>query len=284
MASTKQKFYIINVKIQSEKTGDQRILAYEEMFKSLSSSKHFTRLNSSEAITMYPAYEREEGDVKYYYGVLGKGISFFDKDEINVMSDSNLSKEVVDKNRLLEPKVADYIFIPSIHRFALMKKANSISVLEFEKFLRDHLFKYVGAEEKLEIVSEKEPAIIDEIFKAHAVYKLSYEITYSNSDALPAQGELFDKLLKKTYIGKLSVTAQADHHEEGMQIDEVDFLGGGLEVAKNNGVIKAAKIRPVDGGKIKTIFNNNKPLEEGLEYSDDDVMVKKWAQKLINLY
>ncbi|WP_158795880.1 DUF4747 family protein [Pedobacter sp. L105] len=285
MPSKKLKFYIINVKLQSHKEGNQRLQAYENLIIGLTSRPHFTRLNSVEAITMYEPFSREENGIKYYYGTIGKGISFFDKDEISVLSNNNVSKEVVEKNRILEPKTGEYLFIPSKHRFALLKQPNSVSIYDFEKFLRDQLHNYIAPDEKIEIDFEKEPSIIEEIFSAEAVYKLSYEISYTNSDALPAQGELFDELLKENNIGKLTVTAQADHHDEGMNIKEVDFLGGGIEVARNNGVIKTAKIRPIEGGRVKTIYNNNKPLvEEMVLINENDNKTLKWFQKIINLY
>jgi hypothetical protein len=285
MPLKKIKFNIINVKLKSNKKDADRLAAYEHLITSLTRTAHFTRLGGNEAITMYKPYNREENGVKYYYGTLGKGISFFDKDEIRVLSNDSVSKEIVDKNRILEPKTADYLFIPSIHRFAIVKKANSISVNEFEKFLREHLVAYIGTEEKIDVDSEKEPSIIDEIFKAAVVYKLSYEISYTNSDALKAQGQLFDELLKENNIGRLTVIAESDHNTEGMNIDNVDFLGGGIEVARNNGVIKNAKILTEQGTKVKTVYNADKPLVEELEVlTESDNVNQKWFRRLLNLY
>lgn len=77
MATTKFKFYVFNVKLQSNKEGEERFEVYEKLIKSLTSILRFTRLNKNEAITMYSPFEHEENGFKYFYGALGKGISFF---------------------------------------------------------------------------------------------------------------------------------------------------------------------------------------------------------------
>lgn len=285
MAIQKFTFYIINVKLQSSLTGNDRTEAYEALLKKITSKPHFLRLNKNEALTMYKPFKRKEKGVDYFYGNLGKGISFFDKDEIRVLNNNNVVREPVDKNNILEPVSGQYIFIPAIHRFGLLKQPNSITVVEFERFLREHLIKYIGPGEKIEIDFEKEPSIIDEIFDAEAVYKLSYEITYTNADALAAQGELFDVLLKENNIGKLSLTAESDYKNEGMNIENVNFLGGGIEVAKNNGVIKSAKIKPSGSKRIKTVSNATKPLvQEAETINENDNKILRWFNKLYLLY
>ncbi len=285
MATTKFKFYVFNVKLQSNKEGEERFEVYEKLIKSLTSILRFTRLNKNEAITMYSPFEHEENGFKYFYGALGKGISFFDKDEIRVSDNNNISKEPVNKQRILEPIVGDYIFVPSIHRFALIYKQNSITVNEFNKFLNEHLQKIVELPDRIIVDFEKESSIIDEIFNARVIYSLSYEISYSNNDALSAQGELFDVLLKENHIGDLKVMAQSDHTPEGMNIKKVDFLGGGIEVAKKNGLIKQAIILPLESDRKKKISNIEKPMIYEFElFNENDNLNLRWFRKLINLY
>jgi len=285
MPTKKFKFYVFNIKLQSPKTGEERTQAYEDLLKRLTDKRFYTKLNKNEAITMYPPFQREINGLKYFYGNIGKGISFFDEDEVRVLNNNTVGRETVDKDKFYKPAVGEYIFVPSIHRFAMMKTTNGLTVGDFERFLREHLVKFIKPEEKIEIDFEKEPSIIEEIFEAQAVYKLSYEISYTNSDALPAQGELFDELLKENHIGKLTVNAQSDHDPEGMNIKDVNFLGGGIEVAKNNGVIKTATIKPKNGGRVKNISNQQKPLIQELELlNENENKPERWFQKLRGLY
>lgn len=216
---------------------------------------------------------------------LEKEYHFFDKDEIRVSDNNNISKEPVNKQRILEPIVGDYIFVPSIHRFALIYKQNSITVNEFNKFLNEHLQKIVELPDRIIVDFEKEFSIIDEIFNARVIYSLSYEISYSNNDALSAQGELFDVLLKENHIGDLKVMAQSDHTPEGMNIKKVDFLGGGIEVAKKNGLIRQAIILPLESDRKKKISNIEKPMIYEFElFNENDNLNLRWFRKLINLY
>lgn len=285
MSKKKFKFYVFNIKLQSSKTGEDRIKAYEELILNLTKKKRFTRLTKSDAITLYPPYERDEKGIKYFYGNIGKGISFFDKEVVNVLNNNNVSKEAINQENIFEPIMGQYIFVPSIHRFALLKTANSISIFEMEKFLREHLVKLVKPEEVLEIDFEKEPSVINEIFNAYAVYSLSYEISYTNNDALSAQGELFDNILKDNHIGKLNVTAVSDYETEGMNIKDVDFLGGGLEVAKKNGVVKSAVIKPTEKKRRKRVTNKENPSVYEVEMiNENDNQSFHWFKKLLNLY
>ena len=285
MAVKKYKFYVINIKLQSDRTEEERFEAYDQFIRDLTDTPQFTRLNANSAITMYKPFVREENEIKYYYGRLGKGISFFDLREITVLNNNSVSTETVDRDRILMPRIGQYIYIPSIHRFALLKEPDAVTIGDFERFLREHLVKYILPEEKIEIDFEKEPSIIDEIFQAEAVYKLSYEISYTNSDALDAQGEFFDELLKDNNIGKLTVTATSDHHVEGMKVENVNFLGGGIQVARNNGVIRSARIKRTDENRIITINNRDKPLVEELEVQNqEDNTNIRWFQRLRNLY
>lgn len=285
MASKKYKFYVINIKLQSTKSENDRYAFYDELITKLTEPIRFTRLNSTNAIAMFKPWHRDDNGVKYYYGRLGKGISFFDADRITVLNNGDMSTELVDKNRLLQPNIGNYIYIPSIHRFALLKEPNAVTVGDFKRFLSSQIPDFILADENIEVDFEKEPSIIDEIFSAQAVYSLSYQITYSNSDTLNAQGELFDEFLKDKHIGSLDVTAKSDHNADGMDVENVNFLGGGIEVARKNGFIRSARIKPADEERIRTVTNKDKPLVEELELqNDDDNLNEKWFTKLRRLY
>lgn len=286
MATKKNKFYVFNVKLQTNKSDEEKFQAYENLITGLTSVRKYTRLNKNEAITMYEPFHGSENGLKYFYGALGKGISFFDKEEIHITDkDNNISTERTNKNQIIEPIYGEYIFIPSIHRFALISKSHSISLSDFDKFLQDHLQKLVNVPDILIVDYEKDSSIIDEIFKARAIYSLSYEISYSNNDALSAQGELFDELLKVNHIGDLKVTAQSDYSTEGMNVKNVDFLGGGIEVAKKNGTIKEAIIIPNEGDKKIKISNVEKPKIQDFELLDsNDNLNLRWFLKLIKIY
>lgn len=281
---TKIKFNVFNIKLQSDLEGELRIKAYQDLFIKLTGKKVFTRVNKTEAVTIYPAYVREQNGTVYYYGAMGKGISFFDKAEISFSIDNEFSTEPTERNKLIEPITTDYIFIPSIHRFALIRKGEGISISDCKKFLDEQLNKIITKDEKINVDFERDELVVDEIINAKAVYSIEYSISYSNNDALKSQGALFDKLLHKNNIGKLNVSASSDHNESGMDIKEVDFLGGGLEVAKKNGIIKSAHIKPQNSNKKIYLRNINTPKTETVDIEDSDNFFLKIFNKLISLY
>lgn len=241
-------------------------------------------VGKNEAVTMYSPHKREEGGVTYYYGSIGKGV-YFDSAEIRVMKDTGVTFEANEKNRLIEPETTDYLYVPSIHRFGLVKKTSSVSINDFVKFLIQSTQGAAIEPEKLEIDFGRNPSIIQEIFQAEKVYELSYEITYTNNDALPSQGDLLDEILKEGNIGSLKVNAKSDHHDEGLNIEKVPILGGGLELAKNNGKINTAKILPKQGRKVKRISNTETPKIEEFEipdqYQQENIL---WIKKFLKLH
>jgi hypothetical protein len=284
MSLKKKSFYVINAKLQSQKEGQARIEAYEAIIESLTKIRRFVKIGKNEAVTIYPPFKREENNVVYYYGNIGKGV-YFDSAEIRILKDTGIEFEANEGDRLIEPVTTDYIYVPSIHRFGLLRKNNSISLSDFHKFLSEEIPKVIDHEDKIEIVLERNPSVIQEIFAAKVVYEINYEISYTNNDALESQSDLLDQLLKRGNVGNLKVDAKTDHNEKGLNLDEVPFLGGGLELAKNNGKINSAKILTPNGKKIKRLSNNDTPKIETFElpeeYQNEHTI---WFKKFITLH
>ena len=284
MTLKKKSFYVINAKLQSEKQNQERLEVYTNIIDSLTKVRRFVKVSKNEAVTMYPPFKREENNTVYYYGSIGKGV-YFDSSEIRVLKESGLVLEANEVNRLIEPVTTDYIYIPSIHRFGLLKKENSVTPNDFFKFLSAELPNVIDKEDKIEVLYERNDSVIREIFDAQVVYEINYEISYTNNDALQSQGELLDELLKRGNVGKLKVDAKTDHSQEGLNLNEVSFLGGGLELARNNGTINSARILSQDGRRIKRISNNQSPklvtFEIPEEYQNEHTL---WFRKLVDLH
>lgn len=283
--SKKFNFSIINVKLQSQLNGSSRTEAYTKFLTSVSKGQLLTRVNKNESVTLYTPYKRESNGLIYLYGTMAKGISFHDKPEIQVRDSNSKQIEATQKDKLFDYKTTEYLFIPSIHRIALLKgEPGSPNIKDLEKFLNHHLPSILGENEKLIIEIEKEPKIIEEIFKAQKVFALSYEISYTNSDALNPQGQLFDKKLKKAHIGTLKVVAESDHSSEGMDLSE-DILGGGLDLAKKNGQIRSARILPINSEKVTTVSNIEKVKTlsfDMIKESDNKMLI--FFKKLLDIY
>lgn len=281
----KLKFFVVNVKLQSDKQGEERLQAYDNLIRDLTNLEPFTKLGKNQAITIYRPLHSIHNGIKYYYGRVGKGISFFDRESVSILKDSTLKQEDVEKNKLIDPVVGTYMYIPSIHRFALLSQSTSVHISDFYKLLNEHLHKIISSSDLIEILIQKDATVIERIFEATAVYNLNYEITYSNNDSMGAQGQLFEKILKENHIGKLQVSARSDHSEQGMNISEVNFLGGGIEVAKQNGVIKSASIKETENSKILKVTNEEKPSIFSFEFNKkNEIMDLEWFKAFFSKY
>lgn len=227
---------------------------------------------------------KDNEKISYLYGRAAKGF-YIAGDTRNVLKDGEMIAEVNDENQLINPEISRYIFFPEGHRLFVERKNNGPSVKDIENHLNATLGRFIGEEEQLEIVLEKDDSTIQEIFDAKVVHSISYRVSYTNEDFLGDLAESFDEHLKKNNIGTLSVTAKADNHLEGLKIEDSELLGGGLRLAESNGEIKSAEITPQAGGsKRRRISNTNKPKVLSLKIEDQDDFWVKWYKFVQKLY
>jgi len=201
-----------------------------------------------------------------------------------ILKDGKITRGLNDPNQLIEPATVDFIFIPEIHRLGLQKGPKGPTGKQFEEYLNAYLKKFTDKEDILEIILEKDEAVIQEIFTAKSVYSISYKISYTNDDLTKDFGEEFDEQLKKAKIGEISVVAKSDNITEGLNIHESLLLKGGLELAEKNGEIRNATIvRPGRSKKVK-ISNTDKPKIESFEDDDKGNKWMIWANRLLSIY
>ena len=79
----KFKFQVINIKLQTSKTGDEKLEAYENLIKRLKNRKVHSSVAENTHMIIYNYYKRETpiSNVGYLYGTLGKGI-YFEKETL----------------------------------------------------------------------------------------------------------------------------------------------------------------------------------------------------------
>lgn len=281
----KEKFncFIVNIKLQSEIAGEERTKEYIRIIKELSSSKKILKIGKNEGIQMYSIYGVRDGEIpEYIYGHMAKG-AYIEGDQVNVIEGGQIVKEE-NKPRVINPITSDFIFIPKKHRLIVEKLAGTPTEKQVEEYLNKFLVSYVRKDDILEIVLEKDENVIRQIYDAKSVYKLSYEISYTNDDAIGPLGDELEKQIKKSKIGKLKLTAEADNKSEGLDIDNSVLLEGGLELAEANGTINSAKIKPKGGTKIISISNKDKPKVIPIEIDTDlGSKFKQWYNKMIKL-
>lgn len=268
----KVKFQVINIKLQTDKTGIEKETAYLNLIKRMKNRKILSSVGDNISMIIYNFYERSTpiSGLKYLYGNLGKGI-YFEKDIINSLNieKSQGEKQQADKNQILDPKTAGYIFIPTIHKLVFINEPG-ISIYNVHKFLKDSLQKVADKEDIVEVEMVKDPKITDEILTAYAIHSLDYVISYTNDDPTSSADKLLDARLKRLYAGKLSVKIEADN--TGFLNTEVpdELIEGGIKLAEQNGQVNEAIITKKMGGKKIKLSNKENPRYFEVETTEDN--------------
>jgi hypothetical protein len=252
------EFEIINLKLQTKKSDEEKYEAYKTILPELVKLKCHSAVGENKHLIIYSAFAKvTETGVEYIYGSIGKGI-YFNDEEGSALDIENLKteREKFDTNKIYNPDRTDYIFVPAAHRLCIII-GNKISGNDVRKFLISNASIVVTQGDRIEIEIEKEETAISELLNAKKVHKLDYTITYTNDDTLGAAASLFDKRLKNSQIGKLNLKAESDHNDF-MKIEGEEILEGGIELARSNGNINSADITTLKGER-KTISSKDKP-------------------------
>lgn len=279
-------FFVFNIKLQSEKIGEERTKAYIRLIERLASKPYkYFQTGKSEAIVLFGPTASTDNDIpNYLYGRAAKGF-YVPGEERKVLSDGEIVSESNDPNALINPEVSKYLFFPDAHRLFLERRKGAPNQFEVEKYLKHELNKYIDSEDLLEIVLEKDENAIKQIFAARVVHSISYKVSYTNEDFLDDLAADYDKELKDNNIGEISVFARSDNHVEGLKIENSKMLGGGLKLAESNGEIRSASITPNDNkGKKITVTNKDKPKVLQMKFEEKDSFWDKWYNTVRSIY
>lgn len=268
----KIKFQIINIKLQTNKQGVEKEDAYLNLIHKLKTKKIHSSVAENTHMIIYSDFERATpvSNVRYVYGKLGKGI-YFENELINSLNiaESKDEKQQSNKNQILEPKIAEYIFIPTVHRFIFINSPG-ISINHIHKFLKESLPLVADKEDIVEVEIVKDPKITDEILNAFAIHSLDYTISYTNDDPTKSVEKLLDDRLKKIFAGKMTVQLEADNRGH-LNMDEPDeLIEGGVKLAEQNGQINQAIITKKMGGKKIKLSNRENPRYFDVEANEYD--------------
>lgn len=269
---------LINIKLLSNKrSGDE---AYKDIINQIHSKKISVPVKGGKhAIlrTLFSdvySYKNKSTDV--LYGKFSKFTVIDGKDWINL---ETMDVENVDIPANKFPNLAetDYIFIPSAHRFIIVKNT-SVNIGAVETFFREAIKQVIDSEEDFEIIVEQSEDIFEEIRSAEVVSKLLIQISYSNADTGDDAYEFMDTQLKSAQIGRMSLDAMPDHNKN-IKTDN-KLISGALKVAQSNGYAKAT-IK--NNGVKKTIETKQHPRVIPLK-SQETLFKKTIFDTVMNLF
>lgn len=198
----------------------------------------------------------------FYYGTFSR-ITRIEGDWINTTT-----KEIVEFNIPNDAganlKEVDFVFEPKCHRLALRRSA-AFSLKVIVKFLTlglEHV-KDTGSQVTVDI--EKSEDVIQKIYNAKRVKKLSVSISYTNDDFEEDYGDWMDELLKDSRINNLDYKAKADA-SGNIDVDS-KFVKGTLELSKNNGNAVASIVN--ENNKTETIKTREYPRVDNVKIDAD---------------
>jgi len=266
------KFQIVNIKLQTNKQGLDKEKAYLNLIEKMKTRKIHSSVAENTHMIIYSAYKRitPVSNTEYIYGLLGKGI-YFDNEIIKSLNIEESRDEIQqsNKNQILEPKTAEYIFIPKNHKFIFIN-STGISVNNIHKFLKESLPKVADKGDIVEVEIVKDPKITDEILNAFEIHSLDYTISYTNDDPTSSVEKLFDNRLKKLYAGKVTVQLEADNRGHLNMEEPDELIEGGVKLAEQNGQINQAVITKKRGGKKIKLSNKENPRYFDIEATEND--------------
>jgi len=267
MANQKKKvsLYCINVKIQSEPKPTP--MDYYEIITKVFKNDGFVNYISDKAIAFKTQFagkiEFHKKELPYVYGKLVrftiiKGSNWYNR------GTKDYSDVTIPENMYPNPVEVDYIFIPSIHRFLLIKGV--LSVRNVEKFIQESFSEYTKKGQEIVANFQKSKDAIEKVLNSKSLLSLDVDVSYTNDDIGPDAKELIDGMLKEAGIGNINSKIRPD--STGVLDKKSKMIEGLIELSRDNGSVTASIINSNDKKeKIETI---NHPEITSIEIDDED--------------
>ncbi|SHL67603.1 protein of unknown function [Chitinophaga jiangningensis] len=247
------KYYVFNIKLRSNlRSGTE---AYKNMFIELFRKKIMKPVPHDKEMILRTQFLKVNEGKEFFTGKISKFTKIDNKDWIN-LDNLEIEEVAIPANRFPNLKETDYVFVPSAHRFAIVKKVE-VTVPSVLAFLTDALQEIIMEGEYVDVIVQQANNVFEEILNANSIEKLKIEISYTNDDIVEGAEEFMDELLKGAGIGKLTIEAKADHNRNINVTSEV--IGGALLLAKSNGSVEA---KIVDNQNKKQLLRTEEYPEE----------------------
>lgn len=267
------RFFLFNIKLLSNTREGE--MAYLDLFRYLHLKKVIADVQHDKQMILRTQFSKVVRRQTVLYGKISRFTKLTGKDWINL---ENFEIENVDipKNRFPNLKETDYIFVPSAHRFAILKSAD-VGLSSANAFLKAALKKATDVGEQYDVYLEQSSDVFEQILEAEAIERLHIEISYTNDDIVEGAEEWMDQILKQAGIKNFTIDATADQNQN-ISIEN-QILSGALALAKSNG---KAKARIVEKNKRRTVITEDHPEDFQVSYKNPDEKVDSIAAKIIN--
>ena len=263
----KINFKVINVNLKSpNRKGDA---AYEELITGIFKQKIHMPVARDKSMIFRTQHSKMVGKNMVYYGYLSKYTTISGNDWLNF---DKMEKEHFEIPPNLFPNLREtiYIFIPGIHRLALIN-STGVSTLSTEKFLKNAIESILHEKERVHVVTEQDTDAFDRLLSAKQIIRLEIEVTYSNADLTPEYAEAMDEDFRESGVGEVKIVATPDS-SQNIDIEKSKTLSGMAQLSASNGYTKATIID--DNNKRKIIDTKKHPRKFSVQIEDIDDYIR----------
>lgn len=259
------QFYILNIKIRRLSSGkDVDTKEYISLFRKLIKSRiHKQSSPTKHCIIPFGFENKEDGTVKYFYGTLAQ-FTFIATKKWADLKVKDLETEFSIPDGLFpDKKLTEFIFIPSLHRFAYVFSpefdANPYTIKRFMEFALDEL---LPKNRLIDVDVESDISTLERIISATVLKKIIIDVNYSNSDTTNKYQQLFDEDMKSGNVGKSHIEA-TQKKGETIQLTQSKFLYGAALSSLSNGDTVATIVD--ENGRTRKIETKSFPRKERIQ-------------------
>ena len=258
----KSKYFIINVKIRRlNSTDDLSANEYVRIFREFYLSGITGRSARQKECVLITQGQQTINEEPVFVGQFAQVTNVNNRKWFDRNSRALDTSFRIPERYAANAAITEYVFIPSIHRFAYrVTAANLIPAYSTKLFLQLALSRHLSTGYVVDVDVESDDATIDRILEAPELLRLEIHINYSNNDFTDDLQKFVEEDMKASNTGQLTIKA-VQKPGNSIDVNGSKILSGALEASVSNGDASAT-IKDGDGKKqvIKTVDNPKKVI------------------------
>jgi hypothetical protein len=265
----KYRYYVINIKIRRvDSTTDLSTQEYTRIFNEFYGKFVLARSSKQKDCILQTLVQRQLGTRTVFFGKIVQITNINNERWFNKKEMIIDSKFRIPSNYGANAVTADYVFIPSRHRFVYkVTTKDHIDPYSLKKYFRSALNIHLSTGYLVQVDVESNISTIERIFSAPGISRIFLRFNYSNNDFSKEMQEFVENDMKLSNIGEFRINA-VQKESNPIDINKSQILAGALEASASNGEADATII-DANGHKVR-LNTKDMPLKLVIESTKDD--------------
>jgi hypothetical protein len=265
----KYRYFIVNIKIRrADTTADLPTHEYSRIFKEFYQKFIVARSSKQKYCILQTQGQRQIGTRSILFGKIVQFTDVNNNRWFNKKDRAIDSKFKIPSEYAANAVTAEYIFIPSRHRFVYQYTVKDhIDPYSVKNYLRSALTTHLSTGYNVDIDVESDLSTIDRILEAPGISRLYLRFNYSNNDFSKDMQEFVENDMKNSNVGEFRINA-VQKPGNPIDINKSQILAGGLEASKSNGEADATIIDA--NGHKERLKTKDMPRKLVIESTKDD--------------